>query len=169
MSTECTSTNSEPTPTAPTVIRRHPERALLEVGDLHAVLDAALICHVGFVHDGRPVVIPTIHARSGETLYLHGSPASRMLRALAGGLDVCVTAPLVDGLVLSKSWMHHSLNYRSAVVFGQATVVPDGPAKLEALRVVVEHVQPGRSAKSRPPSAKELAATLVLAVPLTQW
>jgi nitroimidazol reductase NimA-like FMN-containing flavoprotein (pyridoxamine 5'-phosphate oxidase superfamily) len=161
MTDQCTSTKTE--------VRRHPERASSELADLHAVLDAALVCHVGFVHDGAPVVIPTIHARDGDVLYLHGSPASRMLRDLAGGLDVCVTATLVDGLVLAKSWMHHSLNYRSAVVFGRATVVADRDVKVEALRVIVEHVQPGRSASARPPSAKELAATLVLALPLQEW
>ena len=150
-------------------VRRHPERASRERRDLDAILDAALVCHVGFVHDGAPVVIPTIHARAGDVLYLHGSPASRMLRHLAGGIDVCVTATLVDGLVLAKSWMHHSLNYRSAVVFGRAAVVADGDLKVEALRMVVEHVQPGRSTQARPPSAKELAATLVLALPLDEW
>ena len=160
MTTECTSTKTQ--------IRRHPERAVYDLTEVHAVLDTALVCHVGFAHDGVPVVIPTIHARDGDTLYLHGSPASRMLRNLAQGVDVCVTATLVDGLVLAKSWMHHSLNYRSAVVFGTARPVTDRAEKLEALRVVVEHVLAGRSEQSRPPSAKELTATLVLAVGLSE-
>jgi nitroimidazol reductase NimA-like FMN-containing flavoprotein (pyridoxamine 5'-phosphate oxidase superfamily) len=160
MSTECTNTKLQ--------VRRHPERARYDRSEVDAILDAALVCHVGFVHDGAPVVIPTIHARAGDTLYLHGSPASRMLRTLASGIDVCVTATLVDGVVLAKSWMHHSLNYRSAVVFGTATAVEDPMQKTDALRVVVEHVLAGRSEESRPPSPKELAATLVLSLPLTE-
>jgi len=136
--------------------------------ELDAVLDTALVCHVGFVHDGGPVVIPTIHARAGDVLYLHGSPASRMLRTLSTGVDVCVTVTLVDELVLAKSWMHHSLNYRSAVVFGRATEVTDRAEKIAALRTIVEHVEPGRAAESRPPSEKELTGTLVLALPLTE-
>lgn len=163
---DCTSTNAA---RPRTELRRQPARGSTDRADLHAILDAALVCHVGFVHDGSPVVIPTIHARDGETLYLHGSPASRMLRGLAGGVDVCVTVTLVDGVVLAKSWMHHSMNYRSAVIFGQAQVVDDPEAKVEALRIVVDHVEPGRSTRARPPSAKELAATLVLALPLTEW
>jgi nitroimidazol reductase NimA-like FMN-containing flavoprotein (pyridoxamine 5'-phosphate oxidase superfamily) len=153
-------------------MRRRPDRALFAVEDLHGILDAAVICHVGFVHDGTPVVIPTIHARWGSTLYLHGSPASRMLRDLATGLDVCVTVTLVDGLVLAKSWMHHSMNYRSAVIFGRAGIVDDPTGKVDALRTVVDRVQAGRSATSRPPTPKELAATLVLAMPLdapSEW
>ncbi len=142
---------------------------MLERAALDEVLDEALICHVGFVHDGAPVVIPTIHARQGDVLLVHGSPASRMLRDLAGGVEVCVTVTIVDALVLSKSWFHHSLNYRSAVVFGRAVTVDDGPAKLEALRCIVEHVQPGRTGESRPPTAPELRQTLVLSVPLTEW
>ena len=136
---------------------------------LDEVLDEALICHVGFVHDGSPVVIPTIHARRGDVLLVHGSPASRMLRDLAGGVAVCVTVTIVDALVLSKSWFHHSLNYRSAVVFGRAVAVDGAEDKLEALRRIVEHVQPGRTGQSRPPTAQELRQTLVLSVPLTEW
>jgi len=151
-----------------TTIRRHPERAVSDREALRAVLDEATICHVGFVHEDGPVVIPTIHARDGEVLYLHGSPASRMLRNLADGVDVCVTVTILDGLVLAKSWMHHSLNYRSAVVFGRARVVDEPAAKVEALRVIVDHVKPGRSTEARPPSPKELAGTLVLAVPLDE-
>jgi nitroimidazol reductase NimA-like FMN-containing flavoprotein (pyridoxamine 5'-phosphate oxidase superfamily) len=163
---DCTSTNHQGSRTE---IRRRPDRGSADRTDLDAILDAGLICHVGFVHDGGPVVIPTIYARAGDSLYLHGSPASRRLRGLAGGVDVCVTVSLVDGLVLAKSWMHHSMNYRSAVIFGRATVVDDRDAKMAALQVVVEHVQPGRSAMSRPPSPKELTGTLVLALPLIEW
>ncbi|GAC1314739.1 MAG: pyridoxamine 5'-phosphate oxidase family protein [Acidimicrobiales bacterium] len=149
-----------------TALRRHPERGSHDLDVIRAILDEALICHVGFVHDGSPVVIPTIHARSGDRLFLHGSPASRMLRDLASGVDVSVTATLVDGLVLAKSWFHHSLNYRSVVIFGTATVLTDDAEKTEALRVIVEHVKPGRTLEARPPNPKELAGTLVLALPI---
>lgn len=148
---------------------RHPERGVTDRQALDAILDEALICHVGFVQAGGPVVIPTIHARHDDVLYVHGSPASRMLRALAGAVDVCVTVTLVDELVLAKSWFHHSLNYRSAVVFGRAAVVGDDAAKVDALRRIVEHVKPGRTTESRPPSDKELKGTTVLQVPLTEW
>lgn len=155
-------------PSDRTAVRRHPERGTYETSVIHDILDASLICHVGFVHDGAPVVIPTIHARQDDTLYLHGSAASRMLRSLAGGVDVCVTATLVDGVVLAKSWFRHSLNYRSVVVMGRAALVEEPAAKVEALRVIVDHVRPGRSAQTRPPSATELAATSVLALPLAE-
>ncbi|MFI5041452.1 MAG: pyridoxamine 5'-phosphate oxidase family protein, partial [Acidimicrobiales bacterium] len=135
---------------------------------VHAILDEALVCHVGFEGVGGPVVVPTIHARVADTLYLHGSPASRLLRTLATGVDVCVTATLVDGLVLAKSWFHHSLNYRSVMVFGRATAVTDQSAKTEALRSLVDHVRRDRSLASRPPSDKELAGTLVLALGLEE-
>lgn len=160
MEPQCSSTKTE--------LRRHPERGSHETEVIHAILDEALICHVGFVHDGFPVVIPTIHARSGDTLYLHGSPASRMLRDLAAGVEVSVNATIVDGLVLAKSWFHHSLNYRSVVIFGTASTVTDDEQKGAALRAIVEHVKPGRTAEARPPNAKELAGTLVLALPLTE-
>ena len=136
---------------------------------LDQVLDEALICHLGFLREGSPCVIPTIHARHDDVVYVHGSAASHMLRSLAGGLDVCLTATLVDGLVLAKSWFRHSVNYRSAVVFGRATVVDDPEAKVEALRRIVDHVQPERTRASRPPTEKELTATLVLSLPLTEW
>jgi nitroimidazol reductase NimA-like FMN-containing flavoprotein (pyridoxamine 5'-phosphate oxidase superfamily) len=155
--------------TTRTTLRRLPERGVPDRAQLDAVLDEALVCHVGFVHDGSAVVIPTIHARDGDVLYLHGSRASRMLRTLAGGADVCVTVTLVDELVLAKSWFHHSLNYRSAVIFGRAVAVTDGAAKTAALRRLVEHVKPGRTGESRPPSPKELAGTSVLALPLDEW
>ncbi len=161
MASECTSTRTR--------LRRHPERARAERAALDAVLDRALVCHLGFVEDGQPVVIPTIHARVGDVLYLHGSPASRTLRALAGGVPVCVTVTLVDGLVLSKSWFHHSLNYRSALVFGTAVAVTDRAEKREALRCIVEHVQPGRTEASRPPTEQELNGTLVVSLPLDEW
>jgi uncharacterized protein len=149
-------------------VRRHPERGVYERDAIAAILDEALICHVGFVHDGHPYVIPTIHARSGDVLYLHGSPASRMLRTVGGGVDVCVTVTLLDGLVLARSVYNHSMNYRSALVLGRARQVTGREDKLAALATIVEHLVPGRSHDARPPSDKELAGTLVLALPLDQ-
>ena len=134
---------------------------------MHAVLDEAIVCHVGFVVDGRPVVLPQLHARLGEVLYLHGSTGARALDAARGdGLQVCVTATLLDGLVLARSAFHHSLNYRSVVMHGTAVVVVDLPEKTAALNAVVEAVAPGRTGGTRPPSRKELAATTVLRLDL---
>ena len=147
-------------------LQRHPERAVTDRAVAFAILDEALICHVGFVADGRPWVIPTMYARDGETLYLHGSPASRMLRNLAGGVDVCVTVTLLDGLVLARSVFSHSMNYRSVVIAGTATEVVDPDVKLAAMRSLVEHVLTGRWDEARQPNAKEMATTLVLALPL---
>ena len=145
-------------------VRRHPERGIYDRAAIYAILDEALFCHLGFAVDGRAVVIPTIHARVGDTLYLHGSPASRMLRRLAAEPEVCVTVTLLDGLVLARSVYNHSMNYRSAVVFGRARAVDEREEKLTALTAVVEHLVPGRSADARPPSEKELAGTAVVAV-----
>lgn len=147
-------------------VERHPERAVSDRGVALAILDEGLICHVGFVADGRPWVIPTMYARDGERLYLHGSPASRMLRCPAGGVDVSVTVTLIDGLVLARSAFSHSLNYRSVVIAGTAKEVSDPEAKLAAMRCLVEHVLPGRWAEVRPPSVKEIATTIVLSLPL---
>jgi nitroimidazol reductase NimA-like FMN-containing flavoprotein (pyridoxamine 5'-phosphate oxidase superfamily) len=155
-------------PTPHTRVRRHPERGVYDRAATDAILDEALFCHVGFVAEGRPVVIPTIHARDGDTLYLHGSPASRMLRELSTGIDVCVTATLLDGLVLARSVYNHSMNYRSAIVFGRAVAVEERAAKLAALEAIVEHVVPGRAGDARMPSDKELAGTTVLALPIDE-
>jgi uncharacterized protein len=155
-------------PTKRTRVRRHPERGDYERGTIDAILDEALICHVGFVHDGRPFVIPTIHARDGDTLYLHGSPGSRMLRNLKEGVDVCVTATLLDGLVLARSVYNHSMNYRSVVVLGRAQEVVDPDEKLRAMRAVVEHVVPGRWQDARHPSEGELKGTTILAIALDE-
>jgi nitroimidazol reductase NimA-like FMN-containing flavoprotein (pyridoxamine 5'-phosphate oxidase superfamily) len=149
-------------------VRRHPERGVYERDAIAAILDEALVCHVGFVVDGQPFVIPTIHARDGDVLYLHGSPASRMLRTLAEGVDVCVTATLLDGLVLARSVYNHSMNYRSAVVLGRARAIDDAGEKLSALETIVEHVVPGRWHDARRPNEKELAATTVLALALDE-
>src|SRR6266550_9148301 len=127
-----------------TRVRRLPERANYDPAVIHAILDEALICHVGFVIEGRPVVIPTIHVRAGDHLYFHGSPAAGMLRTLRGGVDACVTVTLLDGLVLARSAFHHSMNYRSVVVFGKAEEVVEREEKLRALERLVEHIAPGR-------------------------
>jgi nitroimidazol reductase NimA-like FMN-containing flavoprotein (pyridoxamine 5'-phosphate oxidase superfamily) len=135
---------------------------------VHSILDEALICHLGFVVDDQPYVIPTIHARDGEVLYLHGSPASRMLTTLAEGVRCCVTATLVDQLVLARSSKQHSLNYRSAVVFGTATEITDEAEKAAALRVVVEHIASGRSETIRGANAEEMETTFVLRLPIEE-
>jgi hypothetical protein len=155
-------------PTPRTTLARLPARGSHDGATIAAILDEALFCHVGFVVDGQPYVIPTIHARVGETLYVHGSAASRMLRTLAGGVAACVTASLIDGLVLARSAFHHSMNYRSVVVLGTAHPVQEPEEKRTALRAVVEHVVPGRWEETRPPSEKEMKQTLVLALALEE-
>jgi nitroimidazol reductase NimA-like FMN-containing flavoprotein (pyridoxamine 5'-phosphate oxidase superfamily) len=151
-----------------TTVKRHPERGVYDPSTIDAILDEALICHVGFVHDGQPFVIPTIHARDGDTLYLHGSPGSRMLRNLKEGIDVCVTATLLDGLVLARSVYHHSMNYRSVVVLGRASEVAEPTEKLHAMECVVEHVVRGRWHDARQPSDSELKGTTILALSLDE-
>ncbi len=151
-----------------TTVKRLPKRGAYDRATIEAIIDEALICHVGFVIDGQPAVIPTIHWRAGETLYFHGSTASRMLRSLKNGVDACVTITLLDGLVLARSAFHHSMNYRSVVVFGTAREVTDPAERLTALDSLVEHVCAGRSKDVRPPNDRELAQTLVLALPLTE-
>lgn len=150
-----------------TRVRRLSKRGNYDRATIHAILDEALVCHVGFVVNGAPVVIPTIHWREGDTLYVHGSAASRMLRSLKECVDACVTVTLVDGLVLARSAFHHSMNYRSVVVFGKAREVT-GEEKLRALDALVEHVVRGRSRDVRPPNEVELKQTLVLALPLEE-
>jgi len=155
--------------TAGTTPTRHAERARYDRRIVHAVLDEALVCHLGCVRDGRPVVIPTIHARIGERLYLHGSKGAAVSRAAAGaGIAVCVAATVVDGLVLARSAFQHSMNYRSVVLHGTAHPVADAAERSRALDAVVDHVWPGRSAACRPPTAKELRATSVLAIDLLE-
>jgi nitroimidazol reductase NimA-like FMN-containing flavoprotein (pyridoxamine 5'-phosphate oxidase superfamily) len=152
--------------TTPTRLR---ERAEYAAEAVHAVLDEGLICHVGVVVDGEPVVLPTIHARVGRALYLHGSTGSRLTRlATDGGVPVCVTVTLLDGLVLARSQFHHSMNYRSVVVRGRAELVTDPAEKSAALAAVVEQIVPGRAEGSRPGDARELAATAVLRVALEE-
>ncbi|HKI58103.1 MAG TPA: pyridoxamine 5'-phosphate oxidase family protein [Trueperaceae bacterium] len=153
---------------ARTRLKRHPERGAFDRATIDAILDEALVCHVGFVEDGTPVVVPTVHARVGDVVYLHGSPASRMLTTLAGGCELCLTVTLVDGLVLARSAFDHSVNYRSVMAFGKARLVTDAAEKLAALEAVTEHMVPGRWAELRPPNGRELDATIVLAVPLDE-
>jgi nitroimidazol reductase NimA-like FMN-containing flavoprotein (pyridoxamine 5'-phosphate oxidase superfamily) len=155
-------------PTARTTLRRLPKRGSFERQTVNEILDEGFVCHVGFVADGQPFVIPTAYGRVGDTLYLHGAKASRMLKALSAGADVCVTVTLLDGLVLARSAFHHSINYRSVVVFGRARVVEDEGEKNAALEAFTEHVMPGRWAEVRWPTAQELAATTVLALPLSE-
>lgn len=158
----------EPTPrTTPTRLR---DRATYERSAVHAVLDEAIHCHLGYVVDGAPVVVPTIHARHGEVLYVHASSGSRVARLAAGGAGVPVTVAvtLVDALVLARSQFHHSMNYRSVTIHGHARLVADAAERATALAAVVEHVAPGRSAESRPGDKQELAATAVLRLSLDQ-
>ena len=151
-----------------TTVRRLPKRGAYDRQTIEAILDEAFICHVGFVVDGQPMVIPTIHARVDDSLYFHGSVASRMLRSLEQGVPVCVTVTLLDGLVLARSAFHHSMNYRSVVILGTATAVVDRDEKLRVLDALVEHVMKGRSADARPPSEAELNATMVLRLPIAE-
>jgi uncharacterized protein len=144
-------------------IKRHPERGTHDTEAVHAVLDAAPMGHLGFVVEGQPFVIPMLYGRIDEAIYLHGSVASRLLRTMASGVEVCLTATLVDGLVLARSAFHHSMNYRSAVVFGRAVPV-DGDEKVAALKAISEHLRPGRWDEVRPPSEVELRQTAVLRI-----
>jgi len=156
----------EPTPR--TTLRRIPARGHFDRATVNAILDEALICHVGFVADGQPFVIPTIHARVDDHVFVHGSAASRMLKTLQGGVPVCLTVTLLDGLVLARSAFHHSMNYRSVVVLGEARAVTESREKRDALHAIVEHVARGRWTEVREPSAKELAGTLVLRLPIEE-
>jgi hypothetical protein len=145
-----------------------PENGSFDRATIYQILDEAFLCHVGFITDGQPFVIPTGYARLGDDLLLHGSAASRMLRAMASGIDVCVTVTLLDGLVLARSIFHHSMNYRSVMIFGKAKVISDGMEKLGALRALTEHIVPQRWSEARPPNEQELKATTVLVLPLQE-
>jgi len=156
-------------PTSRTRLVREPERAVYDREAAYKILDEGFICHVGFVVDGQPFVIPTGYGRSGDNLYIHGSAASRMLRNLDQGVAVCVTVTLLDGLVLARSIFNHSMNYRSVVILGTATAVTDPAEKLQALRLLSEHILPGRWAESRQPNEKELKATIALRLPIQEF
>jgi nitroimidazol reductase NimA-like FMN-containing flavoprotein (pyridoxamine 5'-phosphate oxidase superfamily) len=155
-------------PTDRTTLRRLPKRGEYDRQAVYKILDEAFICHVGFAVNNQPYVIPTGYARIEDRLYIHGSAASRMLRTLADGIDVCVTVTLLDGLVLARSAFHHSLNYRSVVVLGRATVVVDDTEKFRALEAFTNHVVPNRWAEVREPNEQEMKATLVLSLPLEE-
>jgi nitroimidazol reductase NimA-like FMN-containing flavoprotein (pyridoxamine 5'-phosphate oxidase superfamily) len=151
-----------------TTVHRMPARAAYDRSLIYAILDQSLICHVGFLVDGRPFVIPTIHVRVGDRLYIHGSRASRMQKVLAGGGEVCVTVTLVDGLVLARSGFHHSMNYRSVVLFSRALVVDDPDEKARILQSLSEHLVPGRWREVRVPTLGELNATSILSMAIDE-
>jgi nitroimidazol reductase NimA-like FMN-containing flavoprotein (pyridoxamine 5'-phosphate oxidase superfamily) len=156
-------------PTTRTRVVREPQRAVYDRETVYAILDEAFLCHVGFVADGQPFVIPTSYGRKDRNLYIHGSAASRMLRNLKDGVPVCVTVMLLDGLVLARSVFNHSMNYRSVVVLGKATLVDDPGEKLAALHALSEHIVPGRWNDSRQPNDRELKATSVLRLPIDEF
>ena len=145
---------------------RKPERGRYEREATYRIVDEGLLCHVGFVQDGQPFVIPTLHARDGDTLLLHGSSASRLMRHLGAGHPACVTVTLLDGIVLARASFNHSINYRSAVLFGRGRLIADDAEKLRALARFTERLLPGRWADARQPSRRELKATAVVAMPL---
>ncbi|HSS08520.1 MAG TPA: pyridoxamine 5'-phosphate oxidase family protein [Acidimicrobiales bacterium] len=160
---------TNPVRTTPrSTVRRLRERGSYDRAVVHEVLDEALICHVGFAIDGQPFVIPTIHARLGDLLYLHGAPANHMLKSLRDGVEACVTVTLVDGLVLARSAFHHSVNYRSVCLFGRAAEVTDREEKRCALDALVDHVLPGRADDARRANERELQGVLVLRLPIDE-
>ena len=154
--------------TARNQVKRIPKRGIYERQTIYQILDEGLICQLGFVVEGQPFVIPTAYGRVGDRIYVHGSPASRMLRTLKKGVQVCLTVTLLDGLVVARSAFHHSMNYRSVVVFGMASLVDDASEKVEALKAFTEHIIPGRWSDTRQPTRQEIAGTLVLSLPLTE-
>ena len=160
---------SPPMPTPRTRLVRESERAVYDRQAAYRILDEGFLCHVGFAVDGQPFVIPTSYGRKDDCLYIHGSAASRMLRQMQQAIPVCITVTLLDGLVLARSIFNHSMNYRSVVVLGKAMAVTDPEEKLEALRLLSEHILPGRWVESRLPNEKELKATQVMRLPITEF
>ena len=154
--------------TEKTKVRRLPKRGSYDKETIYKILDEGFVAHIGFTANGQTFVIPTGYARSGDELLIHGSAASRMMRTMAGEIEVCVTVTLIDGLVLARSGFHHSMNYRSVVAFGAAKIIADENEKTEALRLFTEHIVPGRWREVRPPTANELKGTTVLSLPLTE-
>jgi nitroimidazol reductase NimA-like FMN-containing flavoprotein (pyridoxamine 5'-phosphate oxidase superfamily) len=154
--------------TVRTKLKRHPERGHYDRAVIDAILDEALVSHVGIVSDGQPYVVPMLHARAGDTLYLHGSTQSRTMGALSGGEDVCVTTTLLDGLVLARSVYHHSMNYRAVMVIGKARRVSDPAEKLDAMKCLVDHVLPGRWDDARKPNDGELKVTMIAALQIDE-
>jgi hypothetical protein len=157
------------TPTPRTRVVREAHRGVYDRDTAYRILDEGFLCHVGFIADGQPFVIPTSYGRKDASLYIHGSAASRMLRQMKDGVPVCVTVTLLDGLVLARSVFNHSMNYRSVVVLGKATLVDDAEEKIEALRLLSEHILPGRWADARQPNERELKQTSVLRVPIEEF
>ncbi len=157
------------TPTTRTRVVREPDRAVYYRETVYRILDEGFLCHAGFVIDGQPFVIPTSYGRNADSLYIHGSAASRMLRQMKDGVPVCITVTLLDGLVLARSVFNHSMNYRSVVILGKATLVDDPQEKLAALRILSEHILPGRWDDARQPNEHELKATSVLRVPIEEF
>ena len=155
-------------PTPRTRVKRLAERGRYDRTTIDSILDEALVCHLAWIQDGSPRVIPTIHARDGDTLYVHGSQASRTLRALRAGAEVCVEVTILDGLVLARSAFHSSMNYRSVIVYGRAAEITDHDEKWRAQKVLVDHVVPGRSEHVRMPDESELRQTMILALPLDE-
>jgi nitroimidazol reductase NimA-like FMN-containing flavoprotein (pyridoxamine 5'-phosphate oxidase superfamily) len=155
-------------PTERTTLKRLPQRGSYDREVVYRILDEGLVCHVGFAVEGQPFVIPTAYGRVGDKLYIHGSAASRTLRDLSGGVPVCVTVTLLDGLVLARSAFHHSINYRSVVILGAATMVAAAEEKMTALKAFTDHVIPGRWDDVREPNEQELKGTSVLALPLLE-
>jgi nitroimidazol reductase NimA-like FMN-containing flavoprotein (pyridoxamine 5'-phosphate oxidase superfamily) len=151
-----------------TTLKRLPKRGSYDREVVHGILDEAFLCHVGFVVDGQPFVIPTGYGRDGDDLFIHGSAASRMLRSLDGGIDVCVTVTLLDGLVLARSAFHHSMNYRSVVILGKASIVTDEEEKMRALLTISENIIRGRWDEVRTPTPGEMKATTVMRIPLVE-
>jgi nitroimidazol reductase NimA-like FMN-containing flavoprotein (pyridoxamine 5'-phosphate oxidase superfamily) len=156
------------TPSERTRVVREPQRGIYDRETVYKILDEGLVCHVGFSVEGQPFVIPTLFARIGDAIYFHGSAASRMLRGVSEGANVCVTVTLTDGIVLARSVFNHSMNYRSVVALGKATLVEAPQEKLEALRAFTEKILPGRWDDARQPNEKELKATSILRLPLTE-
>jgi uncharacterized protein len=149
-------------------VRRLPDRGRYDKDTVYQIIDEALICHVGFIENDQPFVIPTIHARIDDTLFFHGARASRLLKLAATGQPLCVSMTLVDGLVLARSVFHHSINYRSVVVFGAGRLVESDDEKLAALKAITDHIAPGRWDETRPPNSKELNATNVIILPISE-
>lgn len=147
-------------------VKRLPERGHYDAATIYPIVDAALLCHVGFAIDNQPYIIPTLHARQGDTILLHGAKGSRLLRHIQSGGPVCITVTVMDGIVLARSVFHHSINYRSAVLFGTGAVVEGDEARLRALEAFTERLIPGRWADARPPSPVELKQTTIVAVPI---
>lgn len=145
-------------------VARLPKRGHYDRATIYPIVDAALVCHVGFVQDGQPFVLPTLHARDGDDMLLHGATTSRMLRYIQEGHPICLTMTLVDGIVLARSVFHHSINYRSAVLFGRGELIDDPAERLSAMERLTERIMPGRWADARPPSAQELKATTMIRV-----